>query len=89
MESVHIEVEIGDKETLTNGGISVLIGVYVESKTNILRGLNKDFYHKTVTTYEIENYISEKMKNIFKMFDQDDDELINMEEMKGIFNQMG
>ena len=34
-------------------------------------------------------YISEKMKNIFKMFDQDDDELINMEEMKGIFNQMG
>ena len=34
-------------------------------------------------------YISEKMKNIFKMFDQDDDELINMEEMRGIFNQMG
>ena len=35
---------------------------------NILRGLNKDFYHKTVTTYEIENYISEKMKINLKPF---------------------
>lgn len=26
----------------------------------ILRGLNKDFYHSTVTTEEIENYINEK-----------------------------
>jgi aminopeptidase N len=33
-----------------------------------LRGLNKDFYHKTVTTYEIENYISEKMKINLKSF---------------------
>ena len=38
---------------------------------NILRGLNKDFYHKTVTTYEIENYISEKMKiNLNPFFNQ-------------------
>ena len=35
------------------------------------------------------NYISEKMKNIFKMFDQDNDELINMDEMRRIFKQMG
>ena len=35
---------------------------------NVLRGLNKDFYHKTVTTYEIENYISEKMKINLKPF---------------------
>ena len=27
---------------------------------NILRGLNKEFYHKTVTTKEIEDYISKK-----------------------------
>jgi hypothetical protein len=33
-----------------------------------VRGLNKDFYHKTVTTYEIENYISEKMKINLKPF---------------------
>ena len=38
---------------------------------NILRGLNKDFYHKTVTTYEIENYISKKMKiNLNPFFNQ-------------------
>jgi aminopeptidase N len=38
---------------------------------NILRGLNKDFYHKTVTTQEIENYISKKMKmNLKPFFDQ-------------------
>ena len=35
---------------------------------SVLRGLNKDFYHKTVTTYEIENYISEKMKINLKPF---------------------
>ena len=34
-------------------------------------------------------YVSEKMKNIFNMFDQDKDELISMEEMRGIFKQMG
>lgn len=27
---------------------------------NILRGLNKDFYHQTVTSHEVETYISEK-----------------------------
>lgn len=31
-----------------------------EKFRQILRGLNKDFYHKTVTTEEIENYISKK-----------------------------
>ena len=38
---------------------------------NILIGLNKDFYHKTVTTVEIENYISKKSRiNFSKVFDQ-------------------
>ncbi len=37
----------------------------------ILRGLNKEFYHKTVTTKEIEDYISKKSKmNLSKVFDQ-------------------
>lgn len=37
----------------------------------ILRGLNKDFYHKTVTTKEIENYISKKAGIDFsKVYDQ-------------------
>ncbi|WP_420317021.1 M1 family metallopeptidase [Ekhidna sp.] len=37
----------------------------------ILRGLNKDFYHQTVTTQEIETYISEKSgKDLSKVFDQ-------------------
>jgi len=38
---------------------------------NILIGLNKDFYHKTVTTEEIENYISTKSGiNFSKVFEQ-------------------
>ena len=37
----------------------------------ILRGLNKEFYHQTVTTQQIENYISAKAKfNYSKVFDQ-------------------
>jgi aminopeptidase N len=37
----------------------------------ILRGLNKDFYHKTVTTNQVENYISNKAGiNFQKTFDQ-------------------
>lgn len=37
----------------------------------ILRGLNKDFYHKTVTTQQVENYISQKSGiNLSKTFDQ-------------------
>ena len=37
----------------------------------ILRGLNKDFYHKTVITQDIENYISEKSGiDLSKVFDQ-------------------
>ena len=31
-----------------------------EKWRQILRGLNKEFYHKTVTTQEVENYISQK-----------------------------
>lgn len=37
----------------------------------ILRGLNKEFYHKTVNTADIENYISLKSgKDLSKIFDQ-------------------
>jgi aminopeptidase N len=37
----------------------------------ILRGLNKDFYHQTVTTQQIESYISEKAGfDYSKVFDQ-------------------
>jgi len=36
-----------------------------------LRGLNKEFYHQTVTTQQIENYISESYgKSLDKVFDQ-------------------
>jgi aminopeptidase N len=36
-----------------------------------LRGLNKEFYHQTVTTEQIENYISESYgKSLDKVFDQ-------------------
>ncbi|MFC3157857.1 hypothetical protein ACFOEQ_04605 [Chryseobacterium arachidis] len=31
-----------------------------EKFREILRGINKDFYHQTVTTQQIENYISKK-----------------------------
>jgi aminopeptidase N len=37
----------------------------------ILRGLNKDFYHQTVTTQQVENYVSEKSGvDLSKVFDQ-------------------
>ena len=37
----------------------------------ILRGLNKAFYHQTVTTQQIENYISQNAKkDLSKVFDQ-------------------
>jgi aminopeptidase N len=37
----------------------------------ILRGLNKEFYHKTVDTKQVEEYISKKAgKNFSKVFDQ-------------------
>ena len=37
----------------------------------ILRGLNQEFYHQTVTTEQIENYISEKTgKDLTAFFDQ-------------------
>jgi aminopeptidase N len=37
----------------------------------MLIGLNKDFYHKTVTTQEVENYISEKLKlDLTSIFNQ-------------------
>jgi aminopeptidase N len=42
-----------------------------EKFRQVLRGLNKDFYHSTVTTAEIENYISKKSGIDFsKVFDQ-------------------
>lgn len=38
---------------------------------NILRGLNKTFYHQTVTTEEVENYMSKMAgKDFSKIFDQ-------------------
>ncbi|WP_298509423.1 M1 family metallopeptidase [uncultured Kordia sp.] len=38
---------------------------------SILRGLNKDFYHQTVTTQQIENYMSEKSGiDLSAIFDQ-------------------
>ena len=37
----------------------------------ILTGLNRDFYHKTVTTQQVENYISEKAGfNFSSIFNQ-------------------
>jgi aminopeptidase N len=42
-----------------------------EKWRSILRGLNKDFYHQTVTTAQIENYISEKSGiDLAAIFDQ-------------------
>lgn len=42
-----------------------------EKWRQILRGLNADFYHKTVTTEEIENYMIEKSGiDLSKIFDQ-------------------
>lgn len=42
-----------------------------EKWRQILRGLNKDFYHQTVTTKQIEDYISEKSGiDLSKVFDQ-------------------
>lgn len=42
-----------------------------EKWRQILRGLNKDFYHQTVTTQQIENYISEKSGlDLSRVFDQ-------------------
>jgi aminopeptidase N len=42
-----------------------------EKFRSILRGLNADFYHQTVTTAQIENYISQKSGIDFsKVFDQ-------------------
>ncbi|MGB5369642.1 MAG: M1 family aminopeptidase, partial [Flavobacteriaceae bacterium] len=42
-----------------------------EKWRQILRGLNKDFYHQTVTTQQIENYIGEKSGlYLSKVFDQ-------------------
>ena len=38
---------------------------------NIMIGLNKTFYHQTVTTEQIENYISQQSRiNFSKVFDQ-------------------
>jgi len=38
---------------------------------DVLRGLNKDFYHQTVTTEMVENYISKKINvDLDPLFDQ-------------------
>ncbi len=46
-----------------------------EKWRSILRGLNEDFYHQTVTTRQIENYISDKagieLNNIFDQYLRD------------------
>ena len=34
-------------------------------------------------------FITEKVKRIFRLFDMDQDELINMDEMRQIFHQIG
>lgn len=42
-----------------------------EKWRDILRGLNKDFYHQTVTTHQIEEYIAKKSGlDLSKIFDQ-------------------
>ncbi|MEZ5347312.1 MAG: M1 family metallopeptidase [Pyrinomonadaceae bacterium] len=42
-----------------------------EKWRGILRGLNKDFWHKTVTTQQVENYISKKAGiDLSKVFDE-------------------
>ena len=42
-----------------------------EKFREMLRGLNKDFYHQTVTTQQIESYINEKTgQNLTPVFDQ-------------------
>ena len=42
-----------------------------EKWRNILQGINTRFYHKTVTTQEIENYISQQSGlDLTKVFDQ-------------------
>jgi aminopeptidase N len=42
-----------------------------EKFRSILRGLNKDFYHQTVTSKQVEDYISNKSgKDFSKFFDQ-------------------
>jgi len=42
-----------------------------EKWRQILRGLNRDFYHQTVTSKQIENYLSEKSgMDLSKIFDQ-------------------
>jgi aminopeptidase N len=42
-----------------------------EKWRQILRGLNKEFYHQTVTTHQIESYIIEKSgKDLASVFDQ-------------------
>ncbi|GHA55244.1 M1 family metallopeptidase [Pontibacter akesuensis] len=42
-----------------------------EKWRSILRGLNKDFYHQTVATQQIEEYLSQKIgRNLTPVFDQ-------------------
>jgi aminopeptidase N len=42
-----------------------------EKFRSLLRGLNKDFYHQTVTSKQIEDYISKKTgRDLSKLFEQ-------------------
>jgi aminopeptidase N len=42
-----------------------------EKFRQILRGLNKDFYHQVVTSQQVEDYITKKSgKDLYKIFDQ-------------------
>ncbi|QCR22294.1 M1 family metallopeptidase [Pontibacter sp. SGAir0037] len=42
-----------------------------EKWRNILRGMNKEFYHQTVTTQQIEDYLSQQVgRNLAPVFDQ-------------------
>lgn len=70
--NIHSE---GSSDMYDKGGnmLHIIRQIIDNDKTwrTILRGLNKDFYHKIVTSQDIEQYISEKSaKDFSKVFDQ-------------------
>ena len=70
---IEVSLNMPDKFTkiLNEMTIKLIKPIPKPSYTNILRGLNKEFYHKTVTTKEIENYISKSMNvDLSKVFNQ-------------------
>ena len=67
--------EDGDLDIYYKGStlINMIRAVINDDKKfrEILRGLNKTFYHQTVSTQQVENYISENVKkDLSKVFDQ-------------------